>query len=441
MKKSSTPTKWHKLDNTANIFPVVASRRMANVFRLTAVLRDEVEPALLQTALEETLPYFAAFNVRLRHGLFWNYFETNRATPHIHPEEDPPCQYLNGMETDRFLFRVLYFQRRIHLETFHALTDGTGAIRFLRAVCYRYFQLRSPEHFTKEQLTVPYGVEHASNIEDGYLKNYVPAKSATFREPTAFHIRAEKREAPGVAVTTALMPTAELKDLCHRSGASVGEYLTAALGFAVYEEYTRSNGATRPINIFVPVNLRRIFPSNTSTNFFSNITVALPMHGPDIPFDVVLDNVHVQFKEKCSRDVLAKKLAYTSRSENNIFARIIPLPLKCGILRIVFERSSNGSTTAFSNLGPVEVDPLFAPFFEGFRVLLMPTPKEPCKVSSISCGNTVTLTFASELEDDALARNVVRRLTAQGVSVVIESSESSGNVEAAERSVIADEAL
>ncbi|MEG2395030.1 MAG: MFS transporter, partial [Ruthenibacterium sp.] len=66
MKKSSTPTKWHKLDNTANIFPVVASRRMANVFRLTAVLRDEVEPALLQTALEETLPYFAAFNVRLR---------------------------------------------------------------------------------------------------------------------------------------------------------------------------------------------------------------------------------------------------------------------------------------------------------------------------------------------------------------------------------------
>ncbi|MEG1873879.1 MAG: hypothetical protein RR194_07485, partial [Ruthenibacterium sp.] len=69
------------------------------------------------------------------------------------------------------------------------------------------------------------------------------------------------------------------------------------------------------------------------------------------------------------------------------------------------------------------------------------TPKEPCKVSSISCGNTVTLTFASELEDDALARNVVRRLTAQGVSVVIESSESSGNVEAAERSVIADEAL
>ncbi|MFQ7005080.1 MAG: hypothetical protein ACLRRT_16275 [Ruthenibacterium lactatiformans] len=39
-----------------------------------------MDPALLQQALEQTLPYFAAFNVRLRHGLFWNYLETNRAT-------------------------------------------------------------------------------------------------------------------------------------------------------------------------------------------------------------------------------------------------------------------------------------------------------------------------------------------------------------------------
>ena len=29
---------WHKLDNTANLFPVIAGRRTANVFRMTAVI-------------------------------------------------------------------------------------------------------------------------------------------------------------------------------------------------------------------------------------------------------------------------------------------------------------------------------------------------------------------------------------------------------------------
>ena len=88
---------------------MVASRRYSNVFRLTAVMREAVDPALLQQALEQTLPYFAAFNVRLRHGLFWNYLETNRATPQVLPEQDAPCRYIDPVETGRFLFRVLYY--------------------------------------------------------------------------------------------------------------------------------------------------------------------------------------------------------------------------------------------------------------------------------------------------------------------------------------------
>ena len=59
------------------------------------------------------------------------------------------------METGRFLFRVLYYGSRVHLETFHVLTDGTGAMQFLKAVCYRYCQLAHPDAFTPEQLANP----------------------------------------------------------------------------------------------------------------------------------------------------------------------------------------------------------------------------------------------------------------------------------------------
>ena len=86
------------------------------------------------------------------------------------------------------------------------LTDGTGAMQFLKAVCYRYCQLAHPDAFTPEQLATPYGTETAGEVQDGYLKHYIPAKSKTFREPGAYHLRGEHRIAGGLGVATALMP-------------------------------------------------------------------------------------------------------------------------------------------------------------------------------------------------------------------------------------------
>ena len=422
MKKKAKPTRWHKLDNTANIFPVVANKRVTNVFRLTAIFRDEVDPVVLQQALEVTLPYFAAFNVRLRHGLFWSYLETNHATPIVMAEQDSPCRYLDPLETNRFLFRLLYYKNRVHLETFHALSDGTGALRFLKAICYCYAMRKNSGRFTPQQRATLYGTEHAANIEDGYLKNYVPAAQKTFKEASAFHINGYRRVLGDVGVVTALFPVAAFKEVCRQAGASAGVYLTAAIAQAIYEEYQCGNGSKKPVNIFVPVDLRRIFNSETSLNFFSNITVSLPFIGTGITFEQVLAKVQAQFDAKLNKTTLQQKLAFTARSETSIFTRIIPLPLKNGIMRIVYEHSNNGSTLAFSNLGPTEVEPPFANELEGFRFLLSPAPKEPVKVAAVAYRDTVALTFTTSLEENLLAKNIVCRLQQAGVPIMIESN-------------------
>ena len=207
-------------------------------------------------------------------------------------------------------------------------------------------------------------------MQDGYLKHYVPAKSKTFREPGAYHLRGEHRIAGGLGVATALMPVDALKAECRRFGATVGEYLTAAIAYGVYEEYTACNGAKRPVSIFVPVNLRPIFGTETSLNFFSNLTIILPLARRAVPFEDVMEAVKRQFAEKLTREEFEQKLAFTAGSEKNLITRIIPLPLKNGILRIVYEHSNNGSTLVFSNLGPVRVEEPFRRYFEGFRFLL-----------------------------------------------------------------------
>ena len=131
MKVSAEKGHWHRLDNTANLFPVISSRKFSNVYRIAVSLAQAVEPELLQKALETVLPRFSAFRVRLRHGMFWYYLEENTATPTVYPEEDYPCRYIDPVQNNHFQFRVSYFENRVNLEVFHVLTDGNGGKDFL----------------------------------------------------------------------------------------------------------------------------------------------------------------------------------------------------------------------------------------------------------------------------------------------------------------------
>lgn len=417
MAKKHKPTRWRKLDNTAILFPIVANRQSSNVFRLTAVLQDAIQPALLQTALEETLPRFAAFHVRLRYGLFWNYFETNPATPVVRREEDAPCQYIDALETNRFLFRVLYYKNRVHLETFHALTDGTGALRFLKAICYRYCQLV----YSLLGDTI-YGLEEADNVEDCYLKYYRPMKQQSFKNPDAHQLHGERRMLGDLGVLTAKISLQELKAECKRWDVSIGVYLSAAILLAIREEYMGANGARKPATLFVPVDLRRIFHCETSLNFFSCITISKVFDAKKVPFEEIIALVKKEFEEKLTRQNFEEKLAYTARGETNLFTRIAPLPLKNGILRIIFEQSNKGSSISFSNLGPISVEPAFAKYFKEFRVMLSPSPREPIKCSACAYDGIVALSFVSLLEKDHIARNVIQRMSKAGVPIIIESN-------------------
>lgn len=409
---------WHKLDNTAHLFPVIASRQTPNVFRLTALLTETVDPALLQRAAGEVLPHFPAFNVRLRHGLFWNYLETNDAPVPVRPESQSPCRYLDALETGRYLFRILYFQNRVHLETFHILTDGTGALRFLKALCYRYCQLAHPP-LDDGRL---YGLEDAGNLQDCYLKFTRPAEKSTYKEPTAYRLRGAVRTAGDVGVVTLLLPVAAVKERCAAHGVTVGAYLTAALTAAVREEYMSAGGSKKPVSAFIPVNLRRIFGGETSLNFFSGFTVSVAFGPGPADFEALLAETARQFQEKCTQDAFTEKLAYTSRGQLNPLARVLPLPVKNAALRAIYERSNRGASFTFSNLGPVPVEERFASCFAGFRFLLSPSRPEPVKCSACSFGDTLALSFAGFLQENRLARHTARFLSGQGVPVTVESN-------------------
>ena len=67
-RKKREVAAWERLDNTANLFPAIATQNMTNVYRISVTLSDHVERDLLQQALDEVLPVFDTFRVRMRKG-------------------------------------------------------------------------------------------------------------------------------------------------------------------------------------------------------------------------------------------------------------------------------------------------------------------------------------------------------------------------------------
>ena len=68
-------SKWYQLDNAAKIIPSTARGGNTRVFRITCELKEEVDPQILQNALDQTIIDFPHFNCVLRKGLFWYYLD------------------------------------------------------------------------------------------------------------------------------------------------------------------------------------------------------------------------------------------------------------------------------------------------------------------------------------------------------------------------------
>lgn len=79
---------WYKLDNAAKIFPFIFSKKDTNSFRLSCVFYEDIIVENLEPALKKALHRFPTFCVKLRRGIFWNYFDHNNAKPLI-KEENP----------------------------------------------------------------------------------------------------------------------------------------------------------------------------------------------------------------------------------------------------------------------------------------------------------------------------------------------------------------
>lgn len=414
---------WYKLDNAAKVFPSVTSKRRSNLFRLSFNLKNDVNPEILEKALVYTINRFPSMKVKLKKGMFWYYFEPNREKPIIHEENPYLCSRFDYKENKCFLFRVSYYFNRISIEVFHALTDGAGALEFLKALVFNYLVMLGND-INGENLILTDEVEALNEeYQDSFLKNYDARLRSPRNELKARQWRGTLYQDNWLAVITGVVSVKAMKEVAHRYGATITEFIAACIIYSSSKAINLFEDKKKPFQLFIPVNLRRIFPSRTLRNFSLFIRTAVDLE-KGYSFEEILRIIKKDTAEELRKEKMQARIVKNVRFEKNLLLRVVPLFIKEIALRIGYRAMGDKvNTTSFSNIGAVALPTGMEPFIDRIEFSIGASFRAPLNLGVISYGDKLVISFASAIVERDMLREFFRLLSDFGLDVLIETNE------------------
>ncbi len=417
---------WDTLDNAAKLFPAITSTRSPNVFRFTAVLKEDVVPEALEWALERALSIMPSFALKLHRGFFWYYFDVNNEKIKVRPEKAYPCAPIYRGREKGYLFRVTYFGKRINFELYHALSDGMGASKFVRLLVYCYFHKLHGTDVPEEDIRREI-IEVARDFDEDAFSRNMPEGETDFSVVDsggeAFQINGYSYDGTRLGALSAIIPFDSLRTAAKAHEATLSEYICALLIYSIYNTSYRRTSRKLPIAISMPVNLRGMFDSITLKNFFGHMKVSITP-AKDLSFEDILFETKEQFKKELVKSRFQKQISDHVNIERIPGIKFVPLCIKNIVMRCTYARSLKKYTMTFSNLGKLTLPETISDKVERFEVMIGGSATHPKKLSLCTYLNNLALTFTSTVDDNSLERFFISFLTEQGIDVTISSNET-----------------
>lgn len=424
MKKDEKAT-WYRLDLSAIVYPTLQRRNFSSVYRLSVVLKEKVEPDLLQKAVDQTLPRFPTFQVSMRKGVFWRYLEPNkRPGPFVEPDIVNPCMPMSFHESGQHLIRVYYYENRISLEVFHSLSDGGGAMYLLRTMTAVYLRLKGHPIPVGQGVLDLYEEPDAEELEDAYIR-YASSKvrPPRSREKT-YRIRGTKEPFYTLNIITGILPVQKVCAVAKQYQVSVTEYLNAVLLHALLQKQKEDRVFRElPVSIAMPVNLRRFFPSRTLRNFITMVYPSIDPRMGDYTFEEILLQVHHYMRYYLNNKFLNADITTNAVVTKNPLIRIVPLFMKDFVVRQFYKRVQDKQSSAgLTNLGIVETPEEMKEQIERFDVLMGQPFSARTNCAVVSYKESLSISFASSIVEADVERLFFRKLVQDGIPVKIESN-------------------
>ena len=406
---------WRSLDNAAKLFSAASSPKDTRVFRFYCELKEEVKEEILQEALNQTIQKYPVFLSVMRKGLFWHYLEKSELRPVVREEYKEPCSSLYVRDKKTLLFEVTYYKKRINFEVFHALTDGTGATEFLRELVKNYLYLIHEEDLEPVELSNQY-LTVKDQEDDSFSRYYDPDFPRKKKKKIkAIQIKKGGKGYEELQINEASMSVKELLGIAREKKVSMSVLLTAAFICAIHEEMSRMQ-EKKPVILMVPVNLRKIFPSDSMLNFFGYIEPGYQFGGGKDSFEDVLEAVKLYFQENLSKEHMAGRMNELIAIEKHKILKWAPLELKNRCIRAGAKMAEQEVTAVLSNMSVVKMPEDYAQYIEKFGVYTSTNRTELC---ICSFQDTLSLGFTSRYDSTNIQRNFYRILKELGASVKV----------------------
>lgn len=413
------PIEWAKLDNAAKIFPPTTNEKDTKVFRFICELKEEIDKDTLQKALDNTMALFPMYRSVLRRGVFWYYFESTDLKPIVVEEHKLPCSMLYHQNRKNLLLEVSYYNRRINVEMYHALTDGTGVLGFLKTLIYYYITIKHGVDFGNKIPNLDYDASFTQKMDDSFLKHYNGDKKLDrIKLSKAYHIAGRRYIDNRLKIIEGEMSVKEVLELAHNYHTTMTVYLTALFIKAIHQDMP-ARGKKNPVRITVPVNLRTYFPSVTARNFFAVINISYDFSKNSDRLEEIIQVVKDSFEKELTEENLRKHMNRLSALEHNAFMRVVPLVLKDYVLRFANYLSNKGITASLSNIGKISVPKELAPYIHMFDCF---TSARRPQICMCSFDDRLVVSFASPFIGTDIQMNFFRILSKEGVEIEVASN-------------------
>ena len=401
----------YAIDNSAILYLALMRRRHTNTYRFTMTMREEVDPDILQQAMERIYRRFPTIIAGFRRELLRYRVVPVDAAPLVLP--DPGVLIpMTREEIRHCAYRIFYRGKDISYEGFHAASDGYGAIASFSTLVAEYLRLRHGSQIPVSNTLCHVDEEpHDHELEDSYL---------THQEGKPLHLPSRYAyQLPGVYNEPRVYPCARIYHTdailaaARKHGVSMTSLLSGILASAIMDIQTRHTSRLKPVRIMVPVDLRRMFGSRTLRNF---ILYALPTMEPGdekLPIRELLHRFQSQLKEQLDPKRMAAIMAYNVRAQANFFFRAIPVGIQCALMRLAYRffGESNSSIT-LTNLGNVQLPPEMASQVETMQCILTPRAGSPYNCAVIALNGKLTITFSRFCRQPELEATFFRKLEA-----------------------------
>lgn len=415
--------RWYKLDNSALIYPAICNDEWNSVFRISAIMKERVDPIKLQEALDLTIDRFPFFNVSLKDGLFWPFFQALTEKPKIEKETESPCRPFI-FKKNAHILRVLYYDRKISFEIFHSLSDGGGAMQFFNVLIVAYIELTGVKVENKSEYGL--SVYDKPIIEEGEdsFKRYAQKDTVRSRaEQKAYEIKAEILENVYLRVFNANASVKQIKEVAKTYGATINEFLSAIyLKTLIEHKHLYDRNGKKPVKLSVPVNIRKHLPSKTMRNFALVLNIEVPLEKENSTIEELIGIIKEQMNNLNEEYVLGF-IGKNVQSERNFLVRILPLFIKKPIMRLVYSQVGETLfTSTLTNVGMIKLPENALNCIESYQCVLGATKLNKINLAVVSVGDTIAITLSSRLKENSLARNFYKTLADCGVELCIQSN-------------------